>query len=61
MELIKKYGIKKVYYSNGTTLVCQKTEDIVNDHVSSRYSKPWKEWNKENAIRENQIRDNLKI
>ena len=44
LELIKQYNIKRVYYSYDGDLVMEKTRDIETDHVSSKYRRPWSEW-----------------
>jgi len=38
-QLIKQYGIKKVYYSEKGTLVCCKVKDMVCSHVSWGFQK----------------------
>ncbi len=44
LELIKFYGIRKVYYSKNNELVRIKTNQIDNPYISSKYRNPWNEW-----------------
>lgn len=46
LALIKKYGIRKVYYSYDQELIYVKTRDITDPYLSSKYRNgPWSEWN----------------
>ena len=45
LEMIKKCGIKKIYYSHDQGLVYEKARDMENDHVSSAHRVPWHQWN----------------
>lgn len=36
LEVLKEYGIKKVYYSMNKDIVAEKTNKMENNHVSSR-------------------------
>ena len=44
LKMLKYYGIKKVYYSLEQEIVFEKTNEMETDHLSSRYTHPWREW-----------------
>ncbi len=50
LDLIKRYGIKRVYYSYEKELVCEKPVQMETTHVSSKYAKPWSEWNNHSKV-----------
>ena len=41
LDLIKNYGIRKVYYSDEKRLIMEKTNNMETNHLSSKYRKPW--------------------
>lgn len=45
LSLLKKFGIQKIYYSNLGNITTEKVKDMTSDHISSKYKKPWSEFN----------------
>ena len=45
LNIIKSYGIKRVYYSYDGKLIKEKTNEMSTEHLSSRYRVPWNEFN----------------
>lgn len=41
LEKLKNYGFRKVYYSYDKKIIVEKTNQMENDHLSSKYRKPW--------------------
>tara|TARA_R110001599_G_scaffold217355_1_gene415567 strand:+ start:3281 stop:3445 length:165 start_codon:yes stop_codon:yes gene_type:complete len=47
--MLKKYGLRRLYYSieADANLKMEKIKTLKSSHVSSKYRKPFKEFNKE--------------
>ncbi|MBA3285039.1 MAG: hypothetical protein H0U27_08275 [Nitrosopumilus sp.] len=43
---LKSYGIKRIYYSRFGDLKMEKIIDMTTEHLSSKYRRPWSEFNK---------------
>jgi glutaredoxin-related protein len=41
VEFLKNYGVRRVYYSYDEKLIVEKVNQLKNEHVSSKYRKPW--------------------
>ena len=48
LDMLKKSGIRRIYYSFERNLKMEKINEMETNHVSSRYRKPWSSQNKEN-------------
>lgn len=56
-DMLKRYGLRRVYYSFDGDLKMEKVSELNSDHVSSKFRKPFKEFNK---IVDTQIENNIK-
>jgi len=44
VEMLKRHGVRRVYYSYERELKMEKVNELTNDHLSSRYRRPWSEF-----------------
>jgi hypothetical protein len=63
-QMLKNYGLRRVYYSFGGALKMEKVNEMQSMHVSSRYRKPFSEFNTEKnlerLLQKNRKRSNSK-
>lgn len=46
LNMLKKCGFQKVYYSCGNDKISMEKLNIMeSDHLSSKYRRPWADWN----------------
>jgi len=57
VELIRKYGIRKVYYSRDKELVYEKASELSMSHTSAKYKRPWREWKEQEKQKLNEKLD----
>ena len=44
VDMLKKYGVRRVYYSYERELKMEKVNELKNDHLSSKYRRAWSEF-----------------
>ena len=44
VEMLKKHGVRRVYYSYERGLKMEKVNQLENEHLSSKFRRPWSEF-----------------